>query len=305
MKKTQVTKVNPKNDLLFKKVFASPKNSHILIGFLQDLLGLEVSDVTIENPYNIDVFRKGFNANEPYHTEVDLVARLQDQTLVTIEMQVSSQTYFLERSLLYLSEKFVSNYGRLSAMDPAVSDHQEKYSSLKPTYSINILDFNLFQEYPEAIHEYTMFDIRNQRILVTKDGKPIFNASFFELSKQIDEDTPQNIKEWFAYFNNQIVSETAPAYIHEAVEIIQYHNLEKEEKTMLDALEKAKADYDARMIFEKTTSKTEGREEGKEEGREEERIKIAKNMLAKQCDRGFIIEMSGITERELAELETR
>ena len=98
---------------------------------------------------------------------------------------------------------------------------------------------------------------------------------------------------------------TAPAYIHEAVEIIQYHNLEKEEKTMLDALEKAKADYDARMIFEKTTSKTEGREEGKEEGREEERIKIAKNMLAKQCDRGFIIEMSGITERELAELETR
>ncbi|WP_163654649.1 PD-(D/E)XK nuclease family transposase [Listeria sp. PSOL-1] len=102
-----------KNDLLFKKVFASPKWRHILIGFIQDILNLDVEDVTIDNPYSIETFYKASKEeNKLFYTEVDVLARLADGTLVTIEIQVNPQSYFKERALYYLADKYVSNYGR-------------------------------------------------------------------------------------------------------------------------------------------------------------------------------------------------
>ena len=41
----------PTNDLLFKKIFANPKNSHILTGFINDILDLGATDVSVENTY--------------------------------------------------------------------------------------------------------------------------------------------------------------------------------------------------------------------------------------------------------------
>ncbi|BDR55940.1 hypothetical protein KIMC2_05020 [Xylocopilactobacillus apis] len=93
----------PSNDLLFKKLFASPKNRHILIGFIHDMIGLNVVDVIIENPYNIRTFKVTEDQQEFLETEVDVLARLDDGSLVTIELQVRREAHFIERSLHYLS----------------------------------------------------------------------------------------------------------------------------------------------------------------------------------------------------------
>ena len=52
----QQKRVITTEDLVFRKIFASPQNSHILIGFINDILGLDVTEVSVENTYNIKSF---------------------------------------------------------------------------------------------------------------------------------------------------------------------------------------------------------------------------------------------------------
>ena len=54
--KETTKKVLPTNDLVFKKTFGTAKNSHILAGFINDILDLEVTDVSVENTYNFGTF---------------------------------------------------------------------------------------------------------------------------------------------------------------------------------------------------------------------------------------------------------
>ena len=51
-------KIYPTNNLMFKKLFASTEFKHILINFLQDLLGVKLKDITILEPYNIEQFKE-------------------------------------------------------------------------------------------------------------------------------------------------------------------------------------------------------------------------------------------------------
>ncbi len=46
-----------------------------------------------------------------------------------------------------------------------------------------------------------------------------------------------------------------------------------------------------------------GREEGREEGRRENRRQIAKKMLEEKIDAGIIIKVTGLTEKELKQIE--
>ena len=64
----------PTNDLLFKKTFASVGNEAILIGFLQDVLQIEIESIPVKQPYHIDQFKNALNPDELLKTEVDLLA---------------------------------------------------------------------------------------------------------------------------------------------------------------------------------------------------------------------------------------
>ncbi|MFA5504142.1 MAG: hypothetical protein WC314_12040 [Vulcanimicrobiota bacterium] len=46
-----------------------------------------------------------------------------------------------------------------------------------------------------------------------------------------------------------------------------------------------------------------GREEGLEKGRKEERLQVAQRMLARGCDRALILEVTELSDRDLAALE--
>ena len=50
--------IRPTNDFAFKKTFGSPENKVALISLLNAILALPspISDVTIENPYNLQDF---------------------------------------------------------------------------------------------------------------------------------------------------------------------------------------------------------------------------------------------------------
>ena len=96
-------------DLVFRKVFASPQYSHILMGFINDVLDLGVTKVHVEDTYNIRTFYEENKKPKRGYTQVDVLARLGNGSLVTIEMQVRKRAWFRERALFYLNEAYISN----------------------------------------------------------------------------------------------------------------------------------------------------------------------------------------------------
>jgi F0F1-type ATP synthase, subunit b len=243
-------KVLPVNDLLFKKVFSSPQYSHILIGFINDVLGLDVEEVTIENTYNIKSFYNENKETSLRYTQVDVLARLKSGGLVTIEMQLHKQALFKERALYYVSELYTANYGMhtLESKELGYMNSELKYSALRPIYSICIMAETEFKEDKEPIHEFSLYDIKHKRVYKGIQNQELVKMVFLELSKYT-EDMDKNIKDWFTYFKQGQVEKNAPVYIKDACKIASYQNLEEEERKMIDAREKAEQDALAREYY--------------------------------------------------------
>ena len=282
-------------DLVFKKVFASPQYSHILAGFINDILGLDVTEVSLEDTYNIQSFydEKG-NADLRY-TQVDVLARLRDGSLVGIEMQVYKQALYRERALLYTAQNYVGNYGKQDLMvaDTAYRRADAKYSALRPVYSICIMLENEFLEDDQPIHHFILYDKENEMIYKKVNHQDLLNIVFLELKKSSSK-MQGNIKEWFDYFMRGEVSEKAPNYVQEACKVASYQRLSKKEKDMIDAKEKREQDAIAREMY----VWGEGRAEGKAEGKAE----IISLMASKGKSHEEIAELIGLNQEEIEDL---
>ena len=258
----QEKKVLTTNDLVFKKVFASPGNSHILIGFINDILGLHVEEVTIVDTYNIRSFYDENGNPDLRYTQVDVLAKLKDGSLIGIEMQVYKQLLYRERALFYTAGTYVSNYGRHELIQSNVNYRKMDidYSALRPVYSICIMMENEFLEDNQPIHIFTLYDRENQLIYKKVNHHELLNIVFLELKKSSAE-MQVNIKEWFDYFLRGKVSKNAPQYVQEACREASYLSLSEEEKSMIDAREKARQDAMAREAYVWLEGKAEGKAE--------------------------------------------
>jgi len=140
------TLLDPKNDFLFKKLFASPGNEDLLIDLLNSILKLQeekkISQVTILNPIKTRDHVKDKEAI------MDILARTVEGTLITIEIQVADEHDMQKRATYYWSVVFASQM--LIGM---------QYSELRKTIGINILDY-IFLKQTEKYH--TVFHLREE-----------------------------------------------------------------------------------------------------------------------------------------------
>jgi len=287
------------NDIVFRKIFASPQNNHILIGFINDILGLDVTEVSVENTYNIKNLYDGNKVPILRYTQVDVLARLRDGRFVTIEMQVYRQLWFRERALYYAAETYTSNYAK-KAQEIALREknkHERRYSSLRPVYSICILMNNEFED-KEPIHKFKLYDTENDVRYTNVAGEDLLTMVFMELQKSSDK-MNQNEKEWFAYFKTGKVSANAPKYVLEACEQANYKNLQKEEKDMISARERAEQDALAREDYVWLQGIEKGSKIGKMEGRAEARNELIHNMLKQGLSAKEIAKFTGVSQKEI------
>ena len=103
-----MVKIYPTNNLMFKKLFASTEFKHILMNFLQDLLGVKLKDITILEPYNIEQFKEIVEKSKKdksviLFTEVDGICTAEDGTTFIVEMQINLHVSFPERTVYYIS----------------------------------------------------------------------------------------------------------------------------------------------------------------------------------------------------------
>ena len=242
-------RINPTNDLLFKKMLASPEHTDILGGFIRDFFNIEPEELTLETPYSIRAYteeRGGRDASVLRETRADIRALVRAGTVMA-EMQVNNTQFFDRRAFYYSCEAYCSNYNR--PLPPEAAGQSEdgqvksRYSTLRPVYAMNILDYTHFENDAKALRIFAMRD--------KETGEPmpgeLLTIGFFELQKP---DLPtRNQRHWQTLFVTGGAPADAPDYIRKAAELVSYVNLDKEEREMYDRVTMAEADRDAQIAW--------------------------------------------------------
>ncbi|MDR1015418.1 MAG: PD-(D/E)XK nuclease family transposase [Coriobacteriales bacterium] len=280
----------PTNNLLFLKCFASPENADVLAGFIQDVLGLPVAEATVENPYDVRRVRERLA-----HTVVDVLARLGDGSLVTIEMQVQPQRHFAGRALYYAASRYVAGYGRAGGL-PALPSAGcaagcggeggggtpgAPYASLRPVFGINVCDFDLFPGCPDPLRCFGLFDTTYQ----TEFPGPPLHVSFLQLRKEALPGQ-KGLARWLSFFRGEEPAEGAPAYIGKARRAVLYANLDEKEREMIDYAEMSRADAQGQLEY--------AWDEGMAQGMARGISQTAARMLAKGIEPDTIRDITGL-----------
>ncbi len=255
------TMLSPKLDIVFKMLFGNENNKDILKAFLSDMLDIpesELHNIRIKNPEI-----EPTSINEKFY-RLDLNLDIGDQ-LVNIEMQVRSEKYYPDRTLLYWSKLYSSQL-----------EEGEPYSKLCPCISINILDFVLFGEHEDVHSEFSVWDVEHNKKLSDK-----MQIHFFELKKVkdgIDKNDRKNL--WLQFIRStkkeefEMLRTAEMSALDRAIDDL--YNMNNNEKLKELARMREKAMHDKASELEEAMQT--GEERGLAKGRAERDNEISDKM---------------------------
>ena len=187
------TLVNPQTDIVFKEIFS--KNKRALASLISSVIGRKVKAEDITVVPN-EITSEGYDGK---------VARLDIEVLIgnekyDIEMQICKEKGFYKRSRYYWAKLYTDNFKQ-----------GDKYSSLKPTICINIVNFVCFDK-PEFVSRYQNVDTlgtEGSEYYVCKEILELDTTYYIELPKVKDIDPETDIELWGKFFNVRKESDLA------------------------------------------------------------------------------------------------
>jgi len=243
--------LDPKNDLIFKKIFG--EHPHILKSFLNSMLplaeGQKIIDIEYMSPDVIPpTFLEKFSC-------VDVRCKDNRGRQFLVEMQMNWTTAFKQRVLFNASKAYVTQ------TTPGVA-----FTTLKPVYALNLINEYYLPHSPEYYHHYAIVSYQD-----TDECLEGLEFVFVELqkfkAKNITEKKLQVL--WLRFLTeiNEATSEIDEALleqpeIKDAIAFLEATSLTKDEQLLYEK------NWD-RISSEKTfltEAKEEGRAEGKVEG---------------------------------------
>lgn len=239
--------LRPKNDYIFKRIFGDEKNKDILIDFLEATLKININDVQI---INSELTKENISDKKSI---LDIRATIDDNIQVDIEIQVARTIYMPQRSLYYWSKIYCEQL-----------ETGQKYSKLKKTIAINILDFNTL----DTKKYHSIFKLKeNEENYILTD---LLEIHFLEMNKLKDYDKNDNLSQWINFIkadSKEVLEEMAKVNprIDKAVNVLETMCHDK----------KARAEYLSRemALHDEATRIEEAMEEGYEQGLEEGKVK--------------------------------
>lgn len=253
--------VKPKIDVVFKKLFGSPENIHILKAFIASMLDIDknrITDIRIESSELPPDF-----ADEKFG-RVDIKCTIDNSYTINIELQACWYQDYKDRTLFYWSKLFTMGFKRGSA-----------YGELRETICINILGFNLFST--DDYHSlFRIKETSRDEYLTDK-----FAIHFYELNK-LPPKTADNfdnpVLQWLWLINSEtkeeldMLTDSNIPEIKDAVNVVSYFS--KDEQMRIDAFEREMAilDHAAEIAAAKKSGIAEGKLEGKAEGKIEGKL---------------------------------
>lgn len=271
----------PKMDFVFKKIFGNEKHPNILISFLNAVLNpsdpiksVTLQDTTIEKEYLTDKYSR-----------LDVRATTDKGEHINIEIQLDNKYNMIKRSLYYWSKLYE---GQLESGND--------YQKLARTICINLIDFNLLNH--DKFHSvYRLKDCETHEELTD-----IIELHFIELKKikhvKHADEVKSKLEAWLHFINqpdSEVVREleAVESEIKSAkAELIRLSG-NKVERELFEKRRQAMLDEASALAF------------AEEKGAKKEKLEIAKNLIQKGLDNGFIVETTGLSLEEVEATRTK
>lgn len=301
-------------DWAIKRLLRQKANFDVLEGFLTVFIGEEVKIVEIlESEGNQQTQDDKFN-------RVDIKARNSKGEIILVEVQNTSELYYLER-ILYGVAKAITEHIHLG----------DTYKEVKKVYSISILYFDigkgadyLYVGQNKFIGVHTndqlVITAKEKGALVQKSPAEIFPEYILVRVNEFDKVAVTPLEEWVAYLKSGVIKEntTAPG-LQEARKKLQYYSMTDAERYAYDehlnavmiqndvlgnAREEGLAEGRAEGL---TQGLTQGRAEGLTQGRAEGRAEAKKDIVKSMLSNGLSVEQaakySGLTVEEVESIK--
>lgn len=297
-------------DWAIKRLLRQKANFDVLEGFLTVFIGEEVKIVEIlESEGNQQTPDDKFN-------RVDIKARNSKGEIILVEVQNTSELYYLER-ILYGVAKAITEHIHLG----------DTYKEVKKVYSISILYFDigkgadyLYVGQNKFIGVHTndqlVITAKEKGALVQKSPAEIFPEYILVRVNEFDKVAVTPLEEWVAYLKSGVIKEntTAPG-LQEARKKLQYYSMTDAERYAYDehlnavmiqndvlgnAREEGLAEGRAEEL---TQGRAEGLTQGRAEGRAEAKKDIVKSMLSNGLSVEQAAKYSGLTVEEVESIK--
>ena len=276
-------------DWAIKRLLRQKANFGVLEGFLTVFLNEPIKIVDIlESEGNQQAADDKFN-------RVDIKAKNSKGEIIIVEIQNTSELYYLER-VLYGVAKAITEHINLG----------NTYKDVKKVYSISILYFDLGkgsdyiyvgQNNFVGLHtqDHLVISTKEKDTIVRKSPSEIFPTYILVRVNEFNKVAKSPLEEWVEYLKNGVISpETQAPGLQEAREKLKYYSMSDAERYAYDE------HINAIMIQNDVLGNA--RLEGMEEGRTKEKNDIAHKMLANGLSIEQIALITGLTEQEIKRL---
>mgnify|MGYP003226302393 CR=1 FL=1 len=290
--------LSPKLDVVFQALFGEVGNESITKGFLETILERKIDSIDLSrNP----ILRREFKDEKL--GVLDIIAKLDENEICNIELQIVDKKNIIERILYYWSRLYSRQI-----------KSGEDYKILQKAIVILITDFKI--ENLEELDYHSRW-----KIMEDKQGKKIIltqklEIDIIELPKIIGKEKEQdNLLDWLYFLENpksERVTEKMKENENLKEAVKKLDNLSEDEKMQRIADLRQKAIMDEKAIYEKgleigiekgiQRGMEKGIEKGIMEGSQKEKIEIAKKMLELKIDKKTIAEATGLTEQEIEKI---
>lgn len=289
-------------DWAIKRLLRQKANFDVLEGFLTVFIGEEVKIVEIlESEGNQQTQDDKFN-------RVDIKARNSKGEIILVEVQNTSELYYLER-ILYGVAKAITEHIHLG----------DTYKEVKKVYSISILYFDigkgadyLYVGQNKFIGVHTndqlVITAKEKGALVQKSPAEIFPEYILVRVNEFDKVAVTPLEEWVAYLKSGVIKEntTAPG-LQEARKKLQYYSMTDAERYAYDEHINAVMIQNDVLGNAREEGLTQGRAEGLTQGRAEGRAEAKKDIVKSMLSNGLSVEQaakySGLTVEEVESIK--
>jgi len=319
-------------DWAVKRMLRDKANFGVLEGLITVLLGEKISiEEILESEGNQETEDDKFN-------RVDIKAKDSKGSIIIVEVQLTTQLYYLERIL----------YGVAKAITEHISLGQ-RYSNVKKVYSINILYFDLGKGADYLYHGRNTFvgvhtgdtlqiNVKESNVIKMKTPEEVFPEYYIIRVNEFNDVATTPIEEWLDYLKNgRIKEDTTTPGLAEAREKLLYMQMSRADQIAyerhLDALAVQSDAFDAARIEGHAEGRAVGLEEGRsagieegravgieegravgieegraaglEEGRTQEKLDIACNLMSLGVSMNDISKATGLTVEEIEALSPK
>ena len=281
-KEKEVKLLQPKIDIVFQSLF-NKKNEEITKSFIEALLEEKVNSIEINDT-------KELTRDKPMNKLgiLDLELDINNREKVDVEVQLLKNDEFIHRLLYYWSRLYSKQMQR-----------GEEYTKAKRVVIIAIVDFEI-DITKELRRMETIWNIREkektEKVLTDLLEIRIINLRRVREAYQKDKENKKN--QWVMFLedpNSKEVKEIMEKNEDVKKAIITVKEMSEDEKMEKLAELREKAIRDEKALYNT----------GIREGTRETKKKIAKKLISKNMEIEEIIEITGLTEEEIKELQNK